>query len=151
MVVLGRTDHDEVVTMNRRAAESDLLVYVNITWWPWTGAGSPPHRPGRLPGLRHHHNVHTMQHSRSFMDRPRSELHRSNWRQGEVIKANGPPIFRSRPPSTTPFGWEGPAVLQKREWEWTARDRASFMAMQAGSGDAARGLPGRVRAMAGAL
>ena len=31
------------------------------------------------------------------------------------------------------FGTSGPmAVLQKREWEWSAKDRASFVAMQAG-------------------
>ena len=30
MVELGQTSHDELVTMNRRAAESDLVVYVNI-------------------------------------------------------------------------------------------------------------------------
>ena len=30
MVELGRTRHDEAVTMNKRAAESDLLIYVNL-------------------------------------------------------------------------------------------------------------------------
>ena len=30
MVELGTTRHDELVTMNRRAAESDLVIYVNI-------------------------------------------------------------------------------------------------------------------------
>src|SRR3546814_7636329 len=39
--------------------------------------------------LRHHHNVKTMQHSRSFMDRHASELHSSNWRMGEVLRNSG--------------------------------------------------------------
>ncbi|MYH93656.1 MAG: DUF2088 domain-containing protein, partial [Acidimicrobiaceae bacterium] len=135
MVELGRTDHDELVTMNRRAAESDLLVYVNINLvamdggWKSTATGLADYR-----SLRHHHNVGTMQNSRSFMDRPRSELHHSNWRQGAVIKANGPPIFQIETTvNNNTFGYDGPlAVLQKREWEWSARDRATFMAMHAG-------------------
>ena len=135
MVELGRTGHDELVTMNRRAAESDLLVYVNINLvamdggWKSTATGLADYR-----ALRHHHNVHTMQQSRSFMDRPRSELHRSNWRQGEVIKAHGPRIFQIETTvNNNTFGFDGPlAVLQKREWEWSGRDRTSFMAMQAG-------------------
>ena len=135
MVELGRTGHDELVTMNRRAAESDLLVYVNINLvamdggWKSTATGLSDYR-----ALRHHHNVHTMQHSRSFMDQPRSELHRSNWRQGAVIEAHGPPIFQIETTvNNNTFGRDGPmAVLQKREWEWSAKDRASFMAMHAG-------------------
>ena len=31
------------------------------------------------------------------------------------------------------FGQDGPmSVLSKREWEWTARDRATFIGMQTG-------------------
>ena len=135
MVELGRTRHDEAVTMNRRAAESDLVVYVNINLvamdggWKSTATGLSDYR-----GLRHHHNVHTMQNSRSFMDQPSSELHRSNWRQGEIIKAHGPRIFQIETTvNNNTFGLDGPlAVLQKREWEWSTADRASFMAMQAG-------------------
>ena len=135
MVELGRTRHDELVTMNRRAAESDLLVYVNINLvamdggWKSTATGLAGYS-----ALRHHHNVSTMRQSRSFMDRPRSELHRSNWRQGEVIKASGPRVFQIETTvNNNTFGREGPlAVLQKREWEWSTKDRASFMAMQAG-------------------
>ena len=135
MVELGRTDHDELVTMNRRAAESDLLVYVNINLvsmdggWKSTATGL-----GNYSSLRHHHTVSTMQQSRSFMDRHRSELHHSNWRQGAVIKSNGPRIFQIETTvNNNTFGVDGPlAVLQKREWEWTVRDRASFMAMSSG-------------------
>ena len=135
MVELGRTPHDELVTMNRRAAESDLLVYVNINLvsmdggWKSTATGLADYR-----ALRHHHNVATMQQSRSFMDQHRSELHRSNWRQGEVIKANGPRVFQIETTvNNNTFGRDLPlGVLQKREWEWSAKDRAAFMAMQTG-------------------
>ena len=32
--------------------------------------------------------------SRSFMDQRSSELHRSNWRQGAVLRDSGPRIFQ---------------------------------------------------------
>jgi hypothetical protein len=135
MVVLGTTPHGEEVQMNRRAAESDLLVYVNINLvamdggWKSTATGLSGYK-----GLRHHHNVKTMVESRSFMDQNQSELHRSNWRQGEIIKNSGPRIFQIETTvNNNSFGLDGPmAMFQKREWEWTARDRASFVAMQTG-------------------
>ncbi len=135
MVELGLTRHDEQVTMNRRAAESDLLIYVNLNivsmdgGWKSTATGLSDY-----PGVRHHHNVATMRASKSFMDRHSSELHHSNWRQGEVIKANGPRIFQIETTiNNNTFGYDGAlAVLQKREWEWTAKDRAAFIGMQKG-------------------
>ena len=65
MVILGQTDHGEAVQMSRRAAESDLVVYVNINLvsmdggWKSTATG--------LVGLRRackvHHNSQTMRKS----------------------------------------------------------------------------------------
>jgi hypothetical protein len=144
MVELGTTSHDELVTMNRRAAESDLVVYVNINLvamdggWKSTATGLADYR-----SLKFHHNVDTMQRSRSFMDRHKSELHHSNWRQGEVIKKSGPRIFQIETTvNNNTFGYDGPlSVLQKREWEWSARDRAIFIAMQTGL----KAMPGAAR------
>ena len=137
MVVLGATDHGEEVQISRRAAESDLVVYVNINLvamdggWKSTATGLSGYQ-----GLRHHHNVATMLKSRSFMDQRSSELHRSNWRQGAVLRDSGPRIFQIETTvNNNSFGTSGSlSMLQKREWEWTARDRASFLAMQAGLG-----------------
>lgn len=127
-VDLGTTPHGELVTMNKRAAESDLLVYVNINLvamdggWKSTATGLSSYR-----SLRHHHNVHTMRHSRSFMDQHRSELHSSNWRMGKVVRDAGVKIFQiettlNNDAFPDPFGF-----LMKREWEWSARDRAAFI------------------------
>ncbi|HEX7096450.1 MAG TPA: lactate racemase domain-containing protein [Acidimicrobiales bacterium] len=135
MVLLGTTPHGEEVQMNRRAAESDLLVYVNINLvamdggWKSTATGLSGYT-----ALRHHHNVRTMQRSRSFMDQHSSELHASNWRQGKVIRDAGIRVFQIETTlNNNTFGLDGPmAMLQKREWDWTPRDRASFLAMQAG-------------------
>ena len=135
MVILGQTDHGESVQMSKRAAESDLVVYVNINLvsmdggWKSTATGLSGYQ-----GVRAHHNVATMRHSRSFMDQDASELHRSNWRQGQIIKRHGPRIFQIETTlNTNTFGHDGPlAVLQKREWEWSLKDRAAFTVMQAG-------------------
>ena len=67
------------------------------------------------------------------MDRHRSELHHSNWRMGEVIRDAGVKIFQIETTlNTDTFADTAPSVLQKREWEWTLADRASFIGMKAG-------------------
>jgi len=129
MAFLGTTDQGEEVEIVKRAAESDLLVYVNINLvamdggWKSTATGLASYR-----SLRHHHNVRTLQHSRSLMDRHNSALHTSNWRMGKVITDAGVKIFQiestlNTDAFPTPFDF-----LSKREWEWTARDRATFLA-----------------------
>ncbi len=135
MVILGQTRHGEDVQMSRRAAESDLVVYVNINLvsmdggWKSTATGLSGYA-----GVKAHHNPATMSKSTSFMDQESSELHRSNWRQGDVIRNHGPRIFQIESTlNTNTFGHDGPmSMLQKREWEWSIGDRAAFAAMQAG-------------------
>ena len=74
MALLGETPQGEEVEINKRAAESDLLVYVNINLvamdggWKSTATGLSSYR-----SLRHHHNTHTMENSRSFMDQHKSD------------------------------------------------------------------------------
>ena len=135
MLLIGHTDEGERVEINKRAATSDLLVYVNINLVAMDGGHkSTATGLASYRSLRHHHNVATMQRSRSFMDRHHSELHSSNWRMGKVLRDSGVKIFQIETTlNTDTFGTSGPmAVLQKREWEWTARDRASFLGMKAG-------------------
>ena len=65
---------------------SDLLVYVNINLVAMDGGHkSVATGLASYRSLRHHHNVRTMQHSKSFMDQDHSELHSSNWRMGRCI------------------------------------------------------------------
>ena len=84
--------------------------------------------------LRHHHNPQTMVKSRSFMDQESSELHRSNWRQGKVLRDSNIKIFQIETTvNNNTFGFDGPlAMMQKREWEWSLRDRTAFIGYQAG-------------------
>jgi lactate racemase len=129
LAFLGETPHGEEVEINKRAAESDLLVYVNINLvamdggWKSTATGLASYR-----SLRHHHNPATMRASKSFMDQHASELHKSNWRLGKVLRDNGPKIFQIETTLNTET-FEPPfQFLGKREWEWTARDRGLFVA-----------------------
>jgi len=129
LAFLGETEQGEEVEINKRAAESDLLVYVNINLVAMDGGHkSTATGLASYRSLRHHHNVHTMRHSRSFMDQHRSELHSSNWRMGDVIRKAGVKIFQiettlNNDTFPKPFDF-----LQKREWEWSAKDRATFVA-----------------------
>jgi hypothetical protein len=127
LVHLGQTDHGEDVEINKRAAESDLLVYVNINLVAMDGGHkSVATGLASYKSLRHHHNPQTMQKSRSFMDQHHSELHTSNWRMGRLI-ADHINVFQIEtnlnndafPPA---FGF-----LQKREWEWSVKDRVAFL------------------------
>ncbi len=144
MTLVGETPHGEEVQLNKRAAESDLIVYVNINLvsmdggWKSTATGLSGYT-----ALRHHHNPATMVKSKSFMDKDNSELHHANWRQGKVLKDSGIKIFQIETTvNNNTFGYDGPlAMLQKREWEWSVKDRAMFVGMQAGL----KRMSGRVR------
>jgi hypothetical protein len=141
LVHFGQTDRGEDVEINRRAAESDLLVYVNINLVAMDGGHkSVPVGLGSYRSLRHHHNVHTMLNSRSYMDPHHSALHDSCSRMGRVLKDH----LKVFTVETTlnnntfpdPFGF-----MNRREWEWSLRDQASYLTSKRAN-DAA---PARVR------
>jgi Lactate racemase N-terminal domain len=129
LVHLGQTDLGEDVEINRRAAESDLLVYVNINLVAMDGGHkSVATGLASYRSLRHHHNARTMQQSRSFMDQHRSELHSSNWRMGRLIAASGIKVFQIETTLNAKTFPDQFRFLQRREWEWTIRDRAAYVA-----------------------
>jgi hypothetical protein len=130
LVHLGMTEKGEDVEINRRAAESDLLVYVNINLVAMDGGHkSVATGLASYRSLRHHHNPATMVASRSFMDQHRSELHSANWRMGRLIAASGVKVFQIETTLNTDTFPEQFAFLQKLEWEWQLRDRASYLAV----------------------
>src|SRR5258708_14558017 len=77
--------------------------------------------------LRHHHNVHTMMHSRSYMDPPASALHSSAARMGhllaEHLKIFTVEVTLNNDTFGSPFDF-----LQKREGEGSARGQAAYLA-----------------------
>src|SRR5204862_575229 len=127
MIHLGVTDQGEDVEINKRAATSDLLVYVNINLVAMDGGHkSVPVGLASYKSLRHHHNSHTMVHSRSFMDPENSALHSSARRMGRVL-AEHLKIFTIE---TTLNNDVFPApydFFNKREWEWSVRDQATML------------------------
>ena len=69
MTIVGQTDHGETVQIQKRAAESDLIVYVNINLVAMDGGHkSVAVGLAGYESLKHHHNVNTMLHSKSYMD-----------------------------------------------------------------------------------
>src|SRR5579885_2580144 len=86
LAMLGKTDHGEEVWLSKRAAESDLLIYLNINLVPMDG-GHKSVAVGLAPyqSLRHHHNPATLRDSHSYMDPTRSGLHRTADRLGKVV------------------------------------------------------------------
>ena len=94
---IGVTDHHEVVEISKRAAESDLIVYVNINLVAMDGGHkSVAVGLASYKSLKHHHNVETMMHSQSYMDpRPgHSAINDSCTRMGRLLAESGVKIFQ---------------------------------------------------------
>ena len=86
MVDLGLTEHGEHVRLNRRAAESDLLIYVNINLVPMDG-GNKSVGVGLCDyaALQAHHTPQTILKCDSYFDHTKSEMSRSCDRIGKVV------------------------------------------------------------------
>jgi hypothetical protein len=86
LVTLGETRHGEALRINRRCAESDLLMYVNINLVPMDG-GHKSVAVGLCDyeSLRAHHEPHTIRESHSYMDPSRSELNNRITRLGKLV------------------------------------------------------------------
>jgi len=125
MKFIGQTEHGEDIEINRRAAESDLLIYVNINLVTMDGGHkSVPVGLASYRSLRPHHNVSTMLRSTSYMDPGHSALHGSAERMGRRL-AEDLTIFTVE---TTVNNAAFPKQLgfyTTREWEWSVRDQAS--------------------------
>jgi lactate racemase len=127
---MGKTRHGEDVEINRRAAESDLIVYVNITLTAMSG-GSKSVSVGlaSYKSLKHHHNVHTLRHSNSFNDPPNSAMHHSYDRMKNVIDEHVK-VFTIETTLNNETFPPSMSFLNKREWEWNLRDQASYLAVK---------------------
>ena len=137
---IGLTDKGEDVEINRRAAESDLLVYVNVNLVAMDGGHkSVPIGLASYKSLRHHHNAKTMLQSHSFMDHTKSHLHHSAWRMGRLLKDHLN-IFQIETTLNNDVFGAPYDFLLKREWEWSVRDQASMLAVRRGLAAAPRRL-----------
>lgn len=85
MVELGETELGEVVELNRRAVESDLIIYVNVNLVAMDG-GHKSVAVGLCgyKSLRAHHTPKTMRNCHSYMDPDNSALATSVERMGRL-------------------------------------------------------------------
>ncbi len=130
MVVLGKTRHGELVEMNRRAAESDLVIYVNINLVPMDG-GHKSVGVGLCgyESLKAHHTPKAIVESNSFMDPKSSALAHSVNRIGRVAEEHVKVFHIETVLNNRVF--DGPlSFLMKNEDDFTETDRLSFQAMK---------------------
>jgi nickel-dependent lactate racemase len=85
MKEVGTTDQGEVVELNKKAVESDLLIYVNLNLVPMDG-GHKSVTVGLCgyKSLTAHHNPQTMRNCHSYMDPKSSALATSVERMGKI-------------------------------------------------------------------
>jgi hypothetical protein len=86
MVEIGKTEFGEEVELNRRAVESDLIIYLNLNMVPMNG-GHKSVGTGLCgyKSLRHHHDPEIIANCSSYMDPDHSELAYANTRIGKII------------------------------------------------------------------
>ena len=131
MTQLGETEHGEKVIVNRRAAESDLLIYVNLNLVPMDG-GNKSVGVGltSYASLQAHHNPQTILDCWSYMDPEKSAMHRSCNRIGRVVNREMNVFHVETTVNNNMFG--GPlGFLHKDEDEWTTFDEWGFAALKA--------------------
>lgn len=125
VVFIGKTELGEEVWLNRRVAESDLVIYVNINLSAMDG-GHKSLTTGvtNYATVKYHHNSHTLLTS-FYMDPPRSPFHEVLKRQSQVIEQH----IRHFQIETVVNSATFPRIfsfLQKRERDWTGFDHAWF-------------------------
>jgi hypothetical protein len=130
MVILAETKHGEEVQMVRRAAESDLLIYVNINYVPMNGGyKSIGTGLSGYQGIRHHHNPETILKSDSYMDPENSELYSSNTRMGKLINERLN-VFHIETVLNNKMYDDALSFLAKPEGDWTGTEHFKFKSLQ---------------------
>ncbi len=128
MVHLGTTDHGEPVNINRRAVESDLVIYVNINLVPMDG-GHKSVTVGLCDydSLRPHHEPETIRASDSYMDPKKSMLNTKVDRMGAIVDKHMN-VFHIETALNNRMFAGATAFLSKNEDEFTEIDRLKFEA-----------------------
>ena len=130
MITLGKTDCGEVVETNRRAAESDLVIYVNINLVPMDG-GHKSVGVGLCgyESLKAHHTPKAIVDSNSFMHPDKSALAHSVERIGRVVEKSLKVFHIETTLNSRMF--TGPLdFLMKNEDDFAEADRLKFQAIK---------------------
>ena len=130
MVVLGKTEHEEVVETNTRAAESDLVIYVNINLVPMDG-GHKSVGVGLCgyESLKAHHTPKTIVGCDSFMDPKNSALNHSVERIGKVAEKHMKVFHIETALNNRMYSGEMD-FLMKNEDDFVESDRLKFEALK---------------------
>jgi len=126
MVNLGKTDRGEVININRRVAESDLTIYININLVPMDG-GHKSVAVGLCDyeSLRAHHEPQTILDSDSYMDPARSELNNKVVRIGRLVDKHLN-VFHIETALNNRMYTGQMDIFAKNEDEFTTFDRMKF-------------------------
>ncbi|MBA2638218.1 MAG: hypothetical protein H0U79_08390 [Solirubrobacterales bacterium] len=89
------------------------------------GSKSPAIGLGSYRSIKAHHNVHSLRHSRSFMDPSNSALHHSALRQGDVLEAAVPVLHVEATLNNNMYG-DPLRFLGRPEARWSPREQATF-------------------------
>ena len=123
-IVLGYTDHGEIVEMHKRSATSDLLIYVNLNLVALNG-GHKSVGVGLVTYrcVRSNHNFEHQFNSRSFNDPPRSRMHETINRIGRYIEKHVKVFHIEMTVNTDTFP-HYLGYMQKQELEWSFLEKA---------------------------
>ena len=130
LVTLGHTRHNEPLRINKRCAESDLLIYLNINLVPMDG-GHKSVAVGLCDyeSLRAHHEPQTIRDSHSYMDPPASELNHKVIRLGHLVDEHCK-VFHIETALNNKMFPEGYDILTRNEDEFSFSDRMKWEAMK---------------------
>jgi lactate racemase len=130
LVTLGETRHGEPLQINKRAAESDLLIYANINFVPMNG-GHKSVAVGlcNYESLRAHHEPQTIRDSDSYMDPPASALNHKIIRLGKLVDEHIK-VFHLETALNNKMFSDGYDILTRNEDDFTFMDRMKWEAMR---------------------
>ena len=130
LVTLGHTPHKEPLRLNRRAAQSDLLIYLNINFVPMDG-GHKSVAVGLCDyeSLRAHHEPQTIIDSNSYMYPPDSDLNHKVNRLGKLVDEQIKVFHIETALNNRMFG-EGYDILTRNEDEFNFTDRMKWEAIK---------------------
>jgi hypothetical protein len=130
MMHIGKTRHGEVLNLNKRAATSDLLIYLNINLVPMDG-GHKSVAVGLCDyeSLRAHHEPQTIRDCDSYMDPPKSALGVKCNRQGKLVDEHLK-VFHVETVLNNRMYSGQLDFLGRNEDEFSAFDRMKFEAMK---------------------
>lgn len=119
-IVLGHTESGHIVEIQKRAATSDLVIYVNLNLIALNGGhksvgvGLATYRC-----IRTNHHVDCNLGARSFNDPPRSRLHQNFNEMGRYVEKQVKVFHLEMTVDTDTFPWYL-GYLQKQEHTWNA-------------------------------